>query len=103
VGSGINFIDLAGCAMLAQETRRLRVNGRLLSLCSLKGEAREILRRGGCLGSIGEENVFLTKTEALARLVPQLDPERCRVCTLRIFRECAQMPGPPDSPATTAA
>ena len=55
VGSGINFIDLAGCAMLAQETRRLRVNGRLLSLCSLKGEAREILRRGGCLGSIGEE------------------------------------------------
>jgi SulP family sulfate permease len=100
VGSGINFIDLAGCAMLAQETRRLRVNGRLLYLCSLKGEAREILRRGGCLGSIGEENVFPTKTEALAKLVPRLDPQRCRECTLRIFRECAQMPGPPGIPAT---
>jgi SulP family sulfate permease len=102
VGSGINFIDLAGCAMLSQETRRLRVNGRMLYLCSLKGDAREILTRGGCIKSIGEENVFSSKVEALARIVLRLDPERCRVCTLRIFRECAQMPGPPGFPATTA-
>lgn len=102
VGSGINFIDLAGCEMLNEESHRLRLSGRVLYLCSLKGEAREILHRGGCIRSIGAENVFASKVEALAKLVPRLDPERCRVCRLRIFRECAQMPGPPDFPPTTA-
>lgn len=103
VGAGINFIDLAGCEMLNQEARRLRVNGRVLYLCSLKGEARDILHRGGCIGSVGEENVFTSKVQAISRIVPRLDPERCRPCRLRIFRECAQMPGPPDFPPTTAA
>jgi SulP family sulfate permease len=102
VGSGVNFIDLAGCEMLNQEARRLRVNGRVLYLCSLHGEARDILHRGGCIKSIGEENVFPSKVEALKRIVPRLDPERCRVCRLRIFHECAQMPAPPDFPAAPA-
>jgi len=102
VGSGVNFIDLAGCEMLNQEARRLRVNGRVLYLCSLHGEARDIMHRGGCIQSVGEENVFVSKVEALKRIVPRLDPERCLVCRLRIFRECAQMPGPPDFPPTTA-
>lgn len=102
IGSGINFIDLAGCAMLSQEARRLRLDGRVLYLCSLHGEAREILRRGGCLESIGAENVYASKVEALARIVPRLDPERCRECWLRIFHECARMPAPPGSPPTNA-
>jgi SulP family sulfate permease len=102
VASGINFIDLAGCEMLNQEARRLRVNGRMLYLCSLHGEAREIMHRGGCIRSVGEQNVFASKVAALAGIVPRLDPERCRPCRLRIFRECAQMPGPPDFPPTTA-
>jgi SulP family sulfate permease len=102
VGSGINFIDLAGCETLGQEARRHRVNGRQLYLCSLKGEAREILTRAGCITSIGAQNVFPSKVEALARIVPQLDPERCRVCALRIFHECAKMPAPPGRPGSNA-
>lgn len=92
-GGGINFIDVAGCQMLNQEAHRLRVNGRQLYLCSLKGEVLEVMKRGGCSRSIGEENVFHSKVEAIRKLVPRLDPERCRVCTVRIFNECAQMPG----------
>jgi len=36
---------------------------------------------------------FIFSLEAVRKLVPRLDPERCRVCRVRIFNECAQMPG----------
>jgi len=94
VAGGINFIDLAGCAMLAEEAHRLRLEGRQLYFCSLKGEARRTIERGGCLLQIGAGNIFPGKTAALREIVPRLDPERCRTCTARIFRECAGMPGP---------
>lgn len=92
-GSGINFIDVAGCEAIANEAHRLHVSGRQLYLCTLKGEVLNTLRRGGYRQRIGEENVFLSKREAIDRIVPRLDPERCRVCTARIFHECAGMPG----------
>jgi SulP family sulfate permease len=93
VGGGINFIDVAGCQTLNQEAHRLRVNGRQLYLCSLKGEVIDVMKRGGCNRSIGEENVFESKIKAIKSIVPRLDPERCRRCKVRIFNECAQMPG----------
>jgi len=37
-GSGINFIDVAGCEAIANEAHRLHVSGRQLYLCTLKGE-----------------------------------------------------------------
>ncbi len=93
VGGGINFIDVAGCQMLGQEAHRLRVNGRQLYLCSIKGEVVAVMKKGGCNKSIGAENVFGSKVQALRSIVPRLDPERCRRCTVRIFHECSMMPG----------
>lgn len=93
VGGGINFIDIAGCQTLNQEAHRLRANGRQLYFCSLKGEVIDVMKRGGCNKSIGEDNVFPSKIEAIKSIVPKLDPERCRTCKLRIFNECAGMPG----------
>jgi SulP family sulfate permease len=92
VGSGINFIDVAGCEALAEEAHRLHVSGRKLYLCSLKGDVLSVLKRGECIKRIGEEYIFRSKIEAIEKIVPQLDPERCRVCSVRIFNECAQMP-----------
>jgi len=93
VGGGINFIDVAGAETLANEARRLRLEGRKLYLCSLKGEVVETLHKGGYIERIGEENILGSKKAAIAALVPRLDPERCRVCTLRVFNECDLMPG----------
>ncbi len=94
VGGGINFIDVAGCEMFAEEARRLRLEGRVLYLCSLKGEVLDVLKRGGCVGHVGGENLFRSKSEAVRKLVlTRLDPERCRVCRVRIFNECSRMPG----------
>jgi SulP family sulfate permease len=53
------------------------------------------LRRGGFMRTIGEENVFASKAEAIASIVPRLDPDVCARCTRRIFLECAAMPGAP--------
>jgi SulP family sulfate permease len=93
IGSGINFIDVAGCEMLADEAHRLHLSGRKLYLCSMKGDVLELLGRGGYLDRIGEENIFLSKIPALQRIVlNRLDPERCRYCNARIFKECVQMP-----------
>jgi len=92
VGEGINFIDVAGCQMMNQEARQLRLTGRQLYLCSLKEEVIEFQKRGGCTRSIGEENIFSSKNEAIYNIVPKLDPERCRHCAVRVFNECKYMP-----------
>ncbi len=93
VGKGINFVDAGGCHMLFQEAHRLRLAGREMFFCSLKTEVMEVLMRGGCLHRLGEGNLFLSEQEAIAHIVPRLDPERCACCPQRVFRECARMPG----------
>lgn len=91
--SGINFIDVAGCQMLSQETHRLRLSGRQLYLCSIKDEVRQVMARGECMHTADLQRIFPSKREAIIKIVPRLDPERCRPCKVRIFFECAQMPG----------
>jgi SulP family sulfate permease len=58
------------------------------------------MRRGGYLRDIGEENLFPVKTRVIAAIYPRLDPEICRNCRARIFRECQdRLPdGRPRSP-----
>jgi SulP family sulfate permease len=88
IGSGINFVDIAGGELLVHETRLARDTGGALYLCRLKRGVREVLGRGGLLDLIGRNRVFETKDEAIRAIYPQLDSERCRVCTARIFNEC---------------
>ena len=92
IGSGINFIDVAGCEMLATEAHNLHLTGGKLYLSGLKSEVLEVLRRGGYLKQIGEENIFHSKNVALKSIVSRLDPQRCRYCKVRIFNECDLMP-----------
>jgi SulP family sulfate permease len=102
IGSGINFIDVAGCEMLFHEGHAFHLGGRRICLCSLKREVLEVLRRGGCAENAGQGCVYGCKEEALAGMVPALDPARCRECRLRVFLECASMPAPDDWPGSPA-
>jgi SulP family sulfate permease len=88
IGSGINFVDVAGGELLVQETRLAREAGGALYLCRLKRGVRAVLNRGGLLDPIGRDRVFDTKDEAIRTIYSRLDTERCRVCTARIFVEC---------------
>lgn len=101
VASGINFVDIAGAELLAQEARRRRRMGGGLYFYRLKDTARALLEKGGYLADIGTENVFPVKTRAISKIYPRLDSEICRDCRVRIFRECrAALPnGEPRLPA----
>jgi SulP family sulfate permease len=88
LGSGINFIDVAGAELLVQEARITREAGGTLYLCNLKPAVRETLERGGFLDLIGRDRVFGTKDEAIGAIYARLDPAICRGCTARIFNEC---------------
>jgi len=91
--TGINFIDVAGAEFLVQEAHRRRAAGGGLYLIRPKPSVCETLTRGGYINDIGDEHFFGGKTETIAKVVAKLDPEICRGCTLRIFRECASRPG----------
>ena len=93
VGGGINFIDASGCHMLFNEALSLKLSGRDMFFCSLKGEVLASLKRGLCLKRLGGEHIFESEGLAIAHMVPRLDPERCACCSARVFRECAYMPG----------
>jgi SulP family sulfate permease len=88
VASGINFVDMAGALMLLNEARRRRRLGGGLYFYRMKDEVLRTLRRAGYATEIGEENLFPVKTRAVSAIYRKLDPEICRHCTARIFREC---------------
>ena len=85
---GMNFIDIAGAELLAQEARRRQKLGGGLYLYRTQPAVRELLERGHHLEEIGEENLFETKTHPIDSIYPTLDSEICRSCTARIFSQC---------------
>ena len=91
--TGVNFLDVAGAEFISQEAKRRRDQGGGLYLIRPKPGVCKPLYDGGYIEEIGKENVFGGKTATIAAIVPKLDPEICRTCTARIFRECAQRPG----------
>ena len=88
IGSGINFIDVAGAQLLAQEADAHRAAGGALYLCNLKPNVVDVLQRAGLLDRIGRDRIFATKDEAIRAIYPRLDSAICRGSTARIFIEC---------------
>ena len=88
VASGINFVDVAGAELLAHEAKRRRRLGGGLYFYRLKDEVVGLLRRGGYMVDIGNENLFSVKNNPIAAIYRKLDTAVCRDCKLRIFREC---------------
>lgn len=90
VAHGINFIDLAGSAYLAEEADQRRAAGGGLYLIRVKDTVLEQLGESGALKNISGTNVFDSKTEAIRTIHPRLDHSVCATCTTRIFNECGQ-------------
>ncbi|HSD99249.1 MAG TPA: SulP family inorganic anion transporter [Burkholderiales bacterium] len=88
VASGINFVDMAGAQMLAQEARRRRREDGGLYFYRMKDAVRGLLERGGYLRDIGEDNLYPVKSRPVSTIYRKLDSGVCRGCTARIFREC---------------
>ena len=88
LGCGINFIDVAGAELLAQEAKRRRAQRGRLYLCEFQPQAYNVLERGRYLDIIGKENIFANQKEAVAKIIPEADAMICRGCKKHIFKEC---------------
>ncbi len=92
IANGINFLDLAGAELLAQEAERRRAEGGGLYLCGVKEGALEMLVKSEAIKVIGGQNIFPGKTAAISEIFKRLDKDICKACTVRIFRECQTVP-----------
>lgn len=88
VGSGINFVDLEGAQLLAQEARRRRALGGALYIFYMKDEPMDMLRRCGAYDVIGADNFFRLGEDVIGKLFPRLDAGICSGCKVRIFAAC---------------
>jgi SulP family sulfate permease len=91
MASGINFVDIAGAEMLAQEARRRRRMGGGLYFYRMKDATRNFLERGGYMNDIGRENVFAVKQRPIDAIYPKLDIGICQTCQRRIFAQCKNL------------
>ena len=88
IGSGINFVDLEGAQLLAQEARRRRALGGALYIFYMKDEPMEMMRRCGAYDVIGAENFFRLGEDVIGKVFPKLDGGICSNCKVRIFAAC---------------
>lgn len=88
VAGGVNFVDVAGADMLVREARRRTALGGGLYFYRLKDAVRALLERGGQADELGRANFFAVREPVIASIYSRLDPNICRDCRLRIFREC---------------
>lgn len=89
--SGINVVDISGAELLSREAARRRKMGGGVYFWFMKDAVYDVLKRGGYLKVIGEENVLSQGVDSIAVLYPTLDSEICRRCTARIFPQCHVM------------
>lgn len=91
LGTGCNFIDIAGAEMLEIEQRRLQDAGGSLSMCGFRRYALEVMERGGFLERMGDEHYFHTAEAAIAALREAVseahrphdgEPAACASCPL---------------------
>jgi SulP family sulfate permease len=104
IASGINFMDVAGAQAISSEAGRLRRSGGALYLIAPKTGALASLARGGFIHTIGSDNIFFSKSDAITAIFDTLDRSICATCTARIFRECKGLPTAevPDQPSGTS-
>ena len=88
IGCGINFIDVAGAELLAQEAQRRRSQRGGLYLCEFQHQAYNVLERGGYLNKIGKEHFFATQKEAISKIISEADQSICRNCKNHVFKQC---------------
>ncbi|MFA6903109.1 MAG: SulP family inorganic anion transporter [Gallionellaceae bacterium] len=88
VASGMNFVDAAGAEMLAQEARRRRKLGGGLYFYRCKDRIYQFLKKSNKIDDIGVGGFFPAMSNWIKPVYATLDPEICRNCKVRIFKEC---------------
>ncbi len=93
MAKSINFVDIAGVELLAEEARRRRQHGGRLWFYSVRQSTEEMLRKPEYVNEFGTDAFFASKHEAIEHIVGQIDTSICATCKARIFKECSELPG----------
>lgn len=90
---GVGKLDLAGADFLIQQIREVRARGGSFHIVALFPPLLESLRRFHVIEEIGEDHLHISKGDALAAALKEIEPAICRNCTKRVFIECTSLPG----------
>ncbi|MFC7461728.1 SulP family inorganic anion transporter [Hydrogenophaga defluvii] len=92
MSKSMNFIDLAGAELWAEELKARRAMGGDVYFHRPRPEVIAIWRRTGFDQALGADHLFPDKGAAIAAIVPRLDGDICAKCGARIFKECKSRP-----------
>lgn len=88
MAQGVNFVDLAGAQLLADEARRRRALGGGLFIVGAQPAVAQMLARSEHIADIGADRLISHKGDAVRAAYPLLDSAVCRGCAKRVFEEC---------------
>ncbi|MEP3331553.1 sodium-independent anion transporter [Sedimentitalea sp.] len=91
---GSGKIDLAGADFLIKAMRQVREAGGSFHMIALFPPLLASLRRLHVIEELGEENLHISKGEALAASLSEIDTDICACCSKRVFLECEGLPAP---------
>lgn len=94
---GISVIDVAAAEFLRTEARIWRRRGGSLTISGITHHDRKLLKRGGYLRAIGEDNIFQSKADAINQITERLDRSVCAGCTFNVFNECSRLKTAPEA------
>ena len=89
---GNGKLDLAGADLLIDEIRKDRARGGIFHIVALFEPMIEDLRRFHIIEEVGEDHLHISKGEALAAAVQDIDLNICATCSKRVFLECEGLP-----------
>ncbi len=99
---GMNFVDLAGAELLAEQARTWHKKGGGLYFYRMKDSVVETLQKGGFMDDIREYNVFPVGVRPSDILYRQLDKNICSACPRHVFAQCHSADGNPEPRAVAA-
>lgn len=91
MADGINFIDLAGAEWLTQEVLKWQKSGGGIYFVGLKLISQDVLKKGGFIVDIGEENFYKDKNIAISKIYKKLEGNICKDCDVKLFNECIEI------------
>ena len=86
--AGGGRLDLSGADFLIRQIKTARRKGGDFHIVAIYGATLAALRSMHVLDVLGEDNLHMTKGDALAAVAGQVDQDICATCRLRVFLEC---------------